>query len=120
MLLGKTIAGVAMHLTNDMDESARTGSRPDWWRSVFEASEDAQLICEKSGRILEINRRGGQLLSLSAAAEWTHASIFDVVSAPTAKRLAENFLRDANQPETLSAVTLLSGSGHVRLIVDLQ
>ena len=109
-----------MQALSDVQQPRPRDTRSDWWRSVFEASDDAQVICATNGRIHEINRRGSQLIGLTAATEWVHHSIFDAVSGVTSKRLAEIFNRAHQQAETLSAVTLLSQAGHVRLIVDLQ
>ena len=53
-------------------------------RRELHASEDAQLICGENGRIHEINRRGTQLIGLTAATEWVHHSVFDALSAATA------------------------------------
>src|SRR3954469_19619456 len=117
---GEAIDSVATQSFNDIQQPAVRDPRADWWRSVFDASEDAQLICGANGRIHEINRRGTQLIGLTAATEWVHHSVFDALSAPTTKRLCEAFSRKTPQTEMLSAVTLLSGAGHVRLIVDLQ
>ena len=51
-----------MHGTSEIDEPRQDEARSELWRSVFEASEDAQLICTRIGRIHEINRKGAQLL----------------------------------------------------------
>lgn len=111
-----------MYAMTEPDPSLETDAdtRVDWWRSVFEASEDAQLICAQNGRIHEINRKGAQLLGVMGAADFSHASIFDALSVAAAKRVTEIFNRAQPKSETLSAITLLSGAGYVRLIVDLQ
>jgi PAS domain S-box-containing protein len=112
-----------MHGPSEVYETRAGDTRAEWWRSVFEASEDAQVICGVTGRILEINRKGASLLGLLGANEWSHVSIFDSLSNPAAKRLKEIMQRPASAvgpAETISGITLLSGAGHVRLIVDLQ
>jgi len=109
-----------MESFTDIEAPRERDTRVDWLRSVFELSEDALLICATTGRILEINRRGTQLLGMVAATEWAKSSVFDSVSGSTSKKIIECFQRGAGQPTTLSAVTLLSGNGYVRLIVDLQ
>lgn len=57
---------------------------------------------------------------MTGATDNTHFSIFDALSSNAAKRLFEIFQKQNPQPETLSAITLISGAGYVRLIVDLQ
>lgn len=109
-----------MHASGEIYEARAGDSRAEWWRSVFEASEDAQIICGITGRLLEINRKAASLLGLLGATEWSHVSIFDSLSAPAAKRLSEFVRKPSGQTETLSGITFLSGAGHMRLIVDLQ
>src|SRR5687767_15714984 len=100
-----------MHAPTDIEDLKESDARAGLWRSVFEASEDAQLICTRIGRIQEINRKGAQLLGVTNAADCAHISVFDAVSPATAKRLYEVLQRSTLQPETLSAITLLSGAG---------
>jgi PAS domain S-box-containing protein len=109
-----------MHATSEIDEPQEGDERADLWRSVFEASDEAQLICTRLGRIHEINRKGAQLLGISNPAERPNISVFDALSPAAGKRLSEIFHRPSAPSETMSAITLLSGAGHVRLIVDLQ
>src|SRR4051812_28627585 len=108
-----------MYAPTEIEELQERDARAGLWRSVFEASEDAQLICTRIGRIQEINRKGGQLLGVSIASDAAHPSVFDALSPATGKRLYEIFQRCSMQPETLSGITLLSRAGSVRLIVDL-
>jgi two-component system cell cycle sensor histidine kinase/response regulator CckA len=110
----------SMHGTSDIDEPRQDEARAELWRSVFESSEDAQLICTRVGRIHEINRKGAQLLGIANPAECAHVSVFDALSPAASKRLYDIFQRAVSPPETMSAITLLSGAGYVRLIVDLQ
>jgi PAS domain S-box-containing protein len=105
--------------TSEIERSRPTDAREELWRLAFEASEDAQLICNRSGRIQELNRKGAQLLGIANPGECAHASIFDALSPAAGKRLNDIFQRASQQPETMSAITLLSGAGYVRLIVDL-
>jgi PAS domain S-box-containing protein len=109
-----------MHGTSDIDEPRQEEIRAELWRSAFEASEDAQLICTRIGRIHEINRKGSQLLGISSPTDCAHVSVFDTLSSAAAKKLYDIFQRSSSPPETMSAITLLSRAGYVRLIVDLQ
>ena len=109
-----------MHATSDIDQPREGDARAELWRSVFEASDDAQLICTRNGRVHEINRKGAQLLGIINPTDLSQVSIFDSVSAAAGKRLAEIFQKTNSPSETMSAITLLSGAGFVRLIVDLQ
>jgi two-component system cell cycle sensor histidine kinase/response regulator CckA len=108
-----------MHAPTELDEHERD-ARAALWRSVFEASEDAQLICTRVGRIHEINRKGAQLLGMSSPSDCSRFSVFDTLSPAAGKRLSEILQRSSSPSETMSAITLLSGVGYVRLIVDLQ
>ncbi|HEY6227231.1 MAG TPA: PAS domain S-box protein [Verrucomicrobiae bacterium] len=107
-----------MDATTDLEQERE--ARAALWRSAFEASEDAQLICTRIGRIHEINRKGAQLLGISNPNDCAHISVFDALSSAAGKRLHEILQRASSPSETMSAITLLSGVGYVRLIVDLQ
>lgn len=89
-----------------------------WWRSVFDASEDAQIICSSDGRVRDLNRRAAQLFGVTNG-DACHLSILESLSGPTGKRVVEIFERRKRHAETLSAVTLLSSSGFPRLVIDL-
>ena len=93
-----------MHASSDIDEPREGDARAELWRSVFEASEDAQLICTRMGRVHEINRKGAQLLGITNPAESSHVSVFDALSPAASKRLYEIFQRPGAPSETMSAI----------------
>ena len=89
------------------------------WHWLFEASEDAQLICTREGRILEANRQAQQLLGLSHPALPVKVHLHQFLSRPTATRLAELLRRESKRPQTLSSAAL-EREGRLRLMADLQ
>jgi PAS domain-containing protein len=43
-----------------------------WWRSFFESSEDARVVCRSDGLVVKINPKAGRLLKLDHAATEGH------------------------------------------------
>lgn len=90
-----------------------------WWRCLFEASEDALLVCDQRGATLAANRRGAHLLGLANARQVTAHALRDVLTPATTAKLAAILARTDGRSETLSAVTLAC-TGRLNLIADLQ
>src|SRR5687768_12226758 len=89
--------------------------RATWWHAIFEASEDALLVCTREGILVESNPRAQKYFTGPRSGEVT---IYDALSPPTASRLKAIIDRDSRHPEILSSVSFLPG-GHLRVIVDL-
>ncbi len=94
-------------------------SRGQWWTSVFEASEDAQLVCQSDGAVIEANRRAFQLLGFPANLELPAHVLPSFLTEGTARKLSELLQRSAGRQETLAAVSLLT-QGRLSLVADLQ
>ncbi len=87
-----------------------------WWRHLFAESEDAQLVCEREGLIVEVNRRAEQLLGLTGQTNLFAAGLLASVSSARLRELLE---RDRGQTETLSTIGLSCPTG-LCLVADLQ
>src|SRR6185436_11760056 len=87
-----------------------------WWRHLFAESEDAQLVCDRAGLIVEVNRRAAQVLGLE-----TQLNLFavGVLSTAAAAHLRELLARDCGHTETISTVGLSCPTG-LCLVADLQ
>src|SRR6185295_13571986 len=87
-----------------------------WWRHLFAESEDAQLVCEPEGLIVEVNRRAEQALGLLG-----HTDLFasGLLASAAAARLRELLARDRGHTETISTVGLSCPTG-LCLVADLQ
>lgn len=91
-------------------------TRATWWHAIFEASEDALLVCTREGILVESNPRAQKYFA--GATRPGEVTIYDALSPPTANRLKAIIERDSRHPEILSSVSFLPG-GHLRVIVDL-
>src|SRR5688572_13935175 len=91
-------------------------TRATWWHAIFEASEDALLVCTREGILVESNPRAQKYFS--GVARPGEVTIYDALTPPTANRLKAIIERDSRHPEILSSVSFLPG-GHLRVIVDL-
>jgi len=90
-----------------------------WWRSFFESSEDAQVVCRSDGLVVKINPKASRLLKLDRSAAEEHFSIFEVLLSPAASKLRET-LRHANaRSDTLHSVGILAG-GRQSGMADLE
>jgi two-component system, cell cycle sensor histidine kinase and response regulator CckA len=100
--------------------SASAISREDWWRCLFEQTEDAQVVCDVQGRVVEANRRATQLLGIHAVADGqVPYPLLQALTPATGRRVAELLKCQPIVPETLTAITLIC-EGHLGFIADLQ
>ena len=93
--------------------------RGQWWRCLFDESEDAQLVCAVTGGVVEANRKAMQVLGLPAEAGAEAHGLDAFFTAPTIKKLQALFQRRGGLSEQLSGVTLLS-RGQLGFLVDLR
>jgi len=98
--------------------SAAVVARDQWWRCLFEASEDAQLVCQTDGAVIEANRRAHQLLGLRGTLALPAFLLNSFLTPGTAAKLAELLARSEGKPETLAAVSVMS-HGQLSLVADL-
>ena len=100
--------------------AAGPGRPPKWWRYLFEDSEDAQVVCDQQGVLLETNRRAADQLGL---ARQTHLFKCGLLAGPSADRLRELLAHppdpDATKPKTLASVSLTCPQGAC-LVADLH
>jgi PAS domain S-box-containing protein len=102
-------------MLSDSPKPATGEARASWWQAIFDASEDALLVCDRVGNLLETNRRAGRFVEpLRAHA----AKIFDALTESSNARLRSIIDRDSTHPEVLSSVSFVPAP-HLRLIVDL-
>ncbi|HET6408377.1 MAG TPA: PAS domain S-box protein [Chthoniobacteraceae bacterium] len=90
--------------------------RASWWQAIFEASDEALIVCDRSGVLLESNRRASKFLDSSFREP--SAQIFPALTEHTGSRLRAIIDRDSSHPEVLSSITLSSGAHH-RHVADL-
>ncbi|NBV22194.1 MAG: PAS domain-containing sensor histidine kinase [Proteobacteria bacterium] len=90
-----------------------------WWRCLFEHAEDAQLVCDQRGLILEANPRAGFLCRPGTAPGRGVTALPETLTDSTRVRLLTLLRSGLRGQSTLSGVTLLSGQRLV-MMADLQ
>ena len=101
-------------MLSDSPKTVDGETRASWWQAIFEASEDALLVCTSDGVFQETNRRARNFFNATSI----EGNIFDTVTTATSQRLRGIIERDSTSPELLSSISFLPG-GHLRLIVDM-
>lgn len=81
-----------------------------WWRSFFESSEDAQVVCRSDGDTVMINRRAARLLKLDRAAREGYFTVFEALQPPANQKLRELLQRNSAHCDVLHSVALESGT----------
>ena len=79
--------------------------RASWWQAIFEASEDALLVCNRDGVIHEANPRARKIFE--SVQGGMPGCLFNALEGPSLERLKASFERDGKFPEHLSSVNLL-------------
>jgi len=90
-----------------------------WWRSFFESSEDAQLVCNLDGVAVEINPRAARLLKLDRAVMEGSFCVGSILQPPADQRLSDALRRTCAHPDALHSVALFA-DGRQRALVDLE
>jgi PAS domain S-box-containing protein len=90
-----------------------------WWRSFFESSEDAQIVCRSDGLVVKINPKAARLLKVNRAAAEGDFSLFEVLAPPADQKLRELLRRGCVRPDALHSVALLMG-GRQNGMADLE
>ncbi|MBI5388566.1 MAG: PAS domain S-box protein [Verrucomicrobia bacterium] len=78
----------------------------NWWRCVFETSEEAEVVCARDGMLQDANRKAVRVLKLppnGAAREVHLPSLFDPVMG---RRLADLLQRRTERAENLVGVSI--------------
>src|SRR5688500_11004678 len=103
-------------MLSDSPKPAAGDSRASWWQAIFDSSEDALLVCDRTGALIESNRRAAKFFPPSSVQ--TTSRILEALSEHTCARLIAVIERDSSQPELLSSITFAPSPAH-RAIVDL-
>ena len=90
-----------------------------WWKSFFESSEDAHIVCRADGVILQINPRASRQLKLDRAGCEGSFCLLDAVLPPADRKLREVLQHQRLHPDTLHSVVVATG-GTERGMVDLE
>ncbi|HEY9175957.1 MAG TPA: PAS domain S-box protein [Verrucomicrobiae bacterium] len=91
----------------------------DWWKSFFEVSEDAQVVCRADGLILYINPSAARLFRLSPDQAEGRASIYHGVTPLVHKKLQAALGPHRARFQLLHGV-LTVAEGTPRRLTDLE
>ena len=91
--------------------------RADWWRFLFDDSEEAQFVCGADGTVVEANRRASTLFGLPPD-EPPARILSHILTTTTFRRLLDCLASQPEHPETLSAVSVRC-EDRVGLVADL-
>ncbi|HXT11678.1 MAG TPA: ATP-binding protein [Candidatus Angelobacter sp.] len=90
-----------------------------WWKSLFEASTDAQLVCRDNGLVEQINSRAVRLFNLNPLRDEGSLSVLNLLAAPADKKLSQIWERGLTRASHLHSVGLASNTSPYSL-VDLE
>lgn len=91
-----------------------------WWQQWFEQCEDAQIVCQWDGFVLEANRKASQLLGISPEQTRLNPySLFGLFSPADTKKLTDLLRRKEGRQETVPGLCLKCPS-QLQLVADLQ
>lgn len=80
-----------------------------WWRSLFDTSDDALVVCDPRGTTLAASPRSAHLSGLTHARQVSAHALRDALTPATATKVAAILARPDARPETLSPVALKTG-----------
>src|SRR5262245_43020086 len=90
-----------------------------WWRLLFELSDDAQLVCDPEGLILDTNRRASDQLGLARQTNLLKGGVFAAASSGRLQEHLHTVTSDAAGPAILPSVALSCPRGAC-LVADLH
>jgi PAS domain S-box-containing protein len=91
-----------------------------WWRSLFDQSDHARVVCRADGTLFAVNRKAAQLLALpETAAECGRSNILTRLTAGSGNKVMEMLRRAPCDRESLLSVSLLV-EGKICLLADLE
>jgi PAS domain S-box-containing protein len=90
-----------------------------WWKRLFEASADAQMVCRSDGTVEQINPRAARLFKLEPMRDEGSLSIFKILASPADEKLASIWERGLKNTDTLHSVSIAKGDDRHSL-VDLE
>jgi len=90
-----------------------------WWENLFNASDEAQIVCRLDGIALHINRKAARQFKIKPDLNAGAFSIFKILSPPADRKLGRILELRLSHPEKLQSVTVLQdGSPHS--LMDLE
>jgi PAS domain S-box-containing protein len=75
-----------------------------WWLNFFNASEDAQIVCNKSGVARHVNPKAARRFKLDPLTDEGEFSVFELLAAPAKYKLAQLLKKENAVVERLPAV----------------
>jgi PAS domain S-box-containing protein len=78
-----------------------------WWWALFNASEDAQIVCAADGIAQHINPKAVRLFKLKIDSAESEFSIFKMLPLPANQKLERILKSRAPRVETISSVTIV-------------
>jgi two-component system cell cycle sensor histidine kinase/response regulator CckA len=90
-----------------------------WWKHLFEASTDAQVVCRSDGIVEQLNPKASRLFHLDRARDEGSFSVFNIVSRPADVKLAALLTRGVARAENLHSVRIPRAGG-LHSFVDVE
>jgi len=90
-----------------------------WWKHLFEASADAQVVCRSDGIVEQINPKASRLFHLDRTRDEGSFSVFNIVSRPADIKLAALLTRGLSRAENVHSVRIPRAGG-LHSFVDLE
>ena len=87
------------------NQSSAAAAPPTWWRYLFEEAEDAQVVCDTQGVLVETNRRAANQLGLT---QQTHLFKCGLLATPSAERLQQLLANPEPDPSKTGTVPSVS------------
>ena len=75
-----------------------------WWLNVFNASEDAQIVCRRDGIAERINPKAARQFKLNPLIEEGAFSVLDILTAPANQYLAQMLQKENGVADTIHSV----------------
>lgn len=99
-------------LAADEDLPSGTG----WWRHLFLEARDPQLVCDRDGRVREVNDAGVRAFGLNRRSRLLEGGLLDPATTAQLRKILE---RDLSGPESITAVGVNIPDGTC-LVADLR
>lgn len=96
--------------------SAVSALAGQWWKSFFDSSEDALVVCRRDGAVEQINPRALRFFKIKPATLVDGVCIFNLLSPPADRKLREILQREESRPDTLHSIV----AGAPRGLADLE
>ncbi|HUZ06730.1 MAG TPA: hypothetical protein VMV89_04510, partial [Candidatus Paceibacterota bacterium] len=90
-----------------------------WWWSLFNASEDAQIVCGADGIAQHVNPKAVRLFKLMIDSDEREFSIFKILPLPANQKLERILKSRTPRVETISSVTIVRDDAP-RSLMDLE